>query len=76
MPTYEDLMEPNWFDEFVPRMNPRFYSYFMRWFVDEERAKDLTHRLWTKLLSDDGFSAHVREASISFLGFQPLGLLL
>jgi len=65
MPTYEDLIERNWFDEFVPRMNPKFYSYFGRWFDDEERAEDLTHRLWTKLLSDDGFSAHVREASIS-----------
>jgi len=65
VPTYEDLMEPNWFDEFVPRMNQKFYSYFGRWFDDEERAEDLTHILWRKLLSDDRFSAHVREASIS-----------
>ena len=46
-------------------MNRKFYSYFGRWFGDEERAEDLTHILWDKLLSDDRFSAHVHEASIS-----------
>jgi RNA polymerase sigma factor (sigma-70 family) len=64
MPTDEDLMEPKWFDEFVTRMNPRFYSYFRRWFDDEERAGDLTNDLWKKLLGNDRFSAQVREASI------------
>ena len=66
MHTLEQTVEPDWFDEFVAKMNPKLFSYFARYFQgDTERAKDLTQILWHKFVRDERFGAQVREESIS-----------
>ena len=48
MPTYEDLMEGNWYEGLYEEMTPKLIKYISVKTGDWENASDLTQDVWMK----------------------------